>query len=674
MNDSTDRELLDAFARRGDETAFAEVVRRYGGLVFGAALRRLGDHGLAEETAQNVFTILARKAAALADHPALAAWLQKTAAYESARAMEKEQNRRRTMKAFQDEQSVAEANANAPLHAALPFLDEAVAALPETDRQVLLLRYWQSKPFKSIASALGSTVDACEKRAGRALEKLSRLLRRRGVVLGAAALGVGLTPALTKAAASPALLARLAPAALAAAKAAPGTAAGWMSLLFMKSKLTLTVTALAILALCGTAGWFAGAAQSGSRTDGKHDPAVFTATARSADSPAGPGKGTGGRRDPRENLLALLEAVQRDLLTADYDPVAKARAVARIAQISAADMRAALELAETFPGGLKSRSSLAGLLLQQWAQTDGPAACEFALTRVPKPQMGIPPVSDPLKVWASRDPRAALDWFRQRAGKVEKDTVPTTEWMPISSIRWIMGAWALNDAPAAVEEFLRLKDKQEIDGATIGFTEMAANAPVRAPVLDALLKINADGHQGNTMHEIGSVLRKWSEDRPAELAQWLDKQDVPKSYHGSLGGSILQGWLRVDAPAAVEWWLNAPGGYPDRSGRMDDIVNAWVESDVFAAAEWLAKQPLDKKAARSMSTLAGKVAQSDAERGWQWALSISEEAYRKDALRQVATAWVRQDSAAAGAAVNAAEIDPALKTELLKITSVSSPK
>ena len=41
MNDFTDRELLHDFARRGDEAAFAEVVRRYGGLVFGAALRRL---------------------------------------------------------------------------------------------------------------------------------------------------------------------------------------------------------------------------------------------------------------------------------------------------------------------------------------------------------------------------------------------------------------------------------------------------------------------------------------------------------------------------------------------------------------------------------------------------------------------------------------------------------
>jgi hypothetical protein len=255
---------------------------------------------------------------------------------------------------------------------------------------------------------------------------------------------------------------------------------------------------------------------------------------------------------------------------------------------------------------------------------------------------------------------------------VEKAAEQNTEWMPISSIRWIMGAWALQNMPAAVAAFSQLKDKQEIDGAIIGFTEMSGGAPARVPVLDALLKVKKDEHQGNTLHEVGSLLRKWSEERPEELARWLDSQEVPKSYHGSLGQSILRGWLRLDAPAAVEWWLKAPGGYPDRAGRMDDIVNAWSESDVFAAAEWLAKQPLDKKAARSMTTLAGKVAQTDAERGWQWALSIPEEVYRKDALRQVATAWVQQDKAAAGAAVESAALDPELKAELLKITSSSN--
>jgi hypothetical protein len=241
--------------------------------------------------------------------------------------------------------------------------------------------------------------------------------------------------------------------------------------------------------------------------------------------------------------------------------------------------------------------------------------------------------------------------------------------MPISSIRWIMGAWALQDMPAAMESFKTLTDKQEIDGAITGFMEMSGSAPSRVPVLDAMMNLNKGGHEGNTLMEVGRVLRQWSAERPEELARWFDQQTISKSYHGSLGKSILEGWLRVDAPAAVEWWLKAPGGYPERGGRVDDIVSAWSETDVFAAAEWLAKQPLNKDAARAMTSLSAKVAQSDAERGWEWALRIPEEHYRKDALRQVASTWVRKDKAAAEAAVQAASMDEGLKTELLKTIS-----
>ena len=119
--------------------------------------------------------------------------------------------------------------------------------------------------------------------------------------------------------------------------------------------------------------------------------------------------------------------------------------------------------------------------------------------------------------------------------------------------------------------------------------------------------------------------------------------------------------------------MNAPGGYPGRSGRTEDIVNAWSETDVFAAAVWLAAQPLDEGASRAMTTLAAKVAASDPERGWEWALRVPQEVYRTDALRQVAAAWAAQDKAAAQRAVESAPIAEAQRAELLK-TVTSRPQ
>lgn len=49
-----DRELFEAFIRR-DETAIRTIYRRYGGAVFGVAMKILHDRGHAEEAAQLTF-------------------------------------------------------------------------------------------------------------------------------------------------------------------------------------------------------------------------------------------------------------------------------------------------------------------------------------------------------------------------------------------------------------------------------------------------------------------------------------------------------------------------------------------------------------------------------------------------------------------------------------------
>ena len=660
MHGHTDSELLGAFAAHGDEEAFAEVVRRWGSLVYGAAVRRTGDHGMAEEVAQNVLATLARRAAELVSHPALAAWLQKAASYEAARALEKESNRRRLMHDYSKEVTVRNDAAGAAWPDVLLVLDAALAALPETDRQIILQRYWQTLPFKRIAALAGTTVAACEKRAERALEKLSRRLRRRGAGVSAAALALGLGPALTNASAAPATLVRLTSGALTAAKSAPVSSGFLTSMLLMKSKLAPAAMLAALIGMCGAGGWVAGRAAHS-------EPAAIAASGTPGSRVA-----TGGNRAPadpavkvrRESLRALMQAAQRDLTTASYDPAVKARAAARIAAIAPQDIRAALAFADELIAASGDSSPLAALVLQRWAEFDGPAACDAAHARRTGKFPGMPPLADPLKVWAARDPQSAFTWYRRKASADEAKQGDAQRWKPISSLRWIMGAWALRDMNAAVEAFSSLTDKAEIDGAMTGFSEMSGSAPGRTAILDAFLA-KAD-HPQNSWMDLHSILGRWNAHQPAELATWLDHSGVPKSSHDSMAKPILTGWLREDPNAAVEWWFNAPGGYPERGHRMETLISAWAEADLFAAAEWLATQPLDSTAARSMNTLASQVARSDPERGFAWAMSIPDEHYRKDAIKQVASTWGRADKAAATAAVNAAALDDPQKAELLK--------
>src|SRR3984957_10284968 len=62
-----------------------------------------------------------------------------------------------------------------------PLLDEALASLGETDRQAVLLRFFENKSLAEVGNFLGAGEDTARKRVARALEKLHRYFSKRGV-------------------------------------------------------------------------------------------------------------------------------------------------------------------------------------------------------------------------------------------------------------------------------------------------------------------------------------------------------------------------------------------------------------------------------------------------------------------------------------------------------------
>ena len=56
-----DRKQLTDFAERGDQDAFAALVKRHAGLVYSAARRQWDDPTAAEDVVQVVFALLTKK-------------------------------------------------------------------------------------------------------------------------------------------------------------------------------------------------------------------------------------------------------------------------------------------------------------------------------------------------------------------------------------------------------------------------------------------------------------------------------------------------------------------------------------------------------------------------------------------------------------------------------------
>ena len=81
-----------------------------------------------------------------------------------------------------------------------PLLDDAVAGLSSTDREAILLRFYQQLPLAQVGQSLHISEDAAKKRVGRALDRLRRSLAAKGLTSTSSALGVTLLADVTHAA------------------------------------------------------------------------------------------------------------------------------------------------------------------------------------------------------------------------------------------------------------------------------------------------------------------------------------------------------------------------------------------------------------------------------------------------------------------------------------------
>ncbi len=185
----SDGDLLKRFARDGDESAFAEIVRRYHGLVMSVCQRITGCRSDAEDAFQSVFLVLARRPRSVRHSRALCSWLYTVAVRTSWRVVKR--RNRQTMEPLNHEPAVEPPGPLERIESTqnLLILDEELQRLPDRYRDVLVMTCFGSLTSQQVADELCVSRGTVDGRLKRARAMLRVRLMRRGVtltVLGAA--------------------------------------------------------------------------------------------------------------------------------------------------------------------------------------------------------------------------------------------------------------------------------------------------------------------------------------------------------------------------------------------------------------------------------------------------------------------------------------------------------
>lgn len=177
MNESgldqlSDESLMMRVGRGDDAAAFAEIFRRYAKRLNGYFLRSTGDIQASQDLVQQTFLQLHRARKDYNDKLPLRPWLYTIAA--NMRRMHHRRAHRKPEVAYEEvhEQSVGPQASTVEQRT----VRRAILALPENQRDVLILHWYEGMSMAEVAKILGASTSAVKVRAHRAYKALQGLL------------------------------------------------------------------------------------------------------------------------------------------------------------------------------------------------------------------------------------------------------------------------------------------------------------------------------------------------------------------------------------------------------------------------------------------------------------------------------------------------------------------